>query len=137
MDNLDRIDDSLKKKDGNRTVVLLAIPIVVALWFAFKDAISGRDQAEEKAAIELKEVNARHAKEIEALNDAWAIKYNGQVNARMSEKDSTIKKLQEKDEKYNELALQYFLDSRATRGKAERNNIKSKEVEKVINQPKR
>lgn len=136
MDNLDKVDDALKKKDGNRAIVLLAIPIVVALWFAFKDAISGRSQAEAKAAVELKVTHERYARQIDSLNTNWTKLYNAQVEARLKDKDEYNKKLEERAGRYEEASFQHYSETKVNRYKTNRNNIKTKVLENVINPAK-
>ncbi|MCF0059922.1 hypothetical protein MUK70_11785 [Dyadobacter chenwenxiniae] len=137
MDNLENVDDALKKKEWPRATILIILIGIAVVWLSFKDAISGKDQAEREAAIKLEQVHAFYAKKIDSLNTNWTILYNIQVDGRMRDKDENIKLLREKDEKYSNAAIQYYTESKATRIRTERNNKKIKVVESVINPVKK
>lgn len=131
MDNLDRIDDSLKKKDYVRTLIIIVIIAVLTIWFSFKEEISGRSKDKVVYDTRLDSINVAHKRDIDKLNSFWEAKYSAQVDARLREKDEQIRKAEEKDKEYKNNANQFLKSSQAVRYKAERNNEKSKVLEKL------
>lgn len=131
MDNLDRIDDSLKKKEWPRATILIILIGIVAVWLLLGETLTGKEQAEKEHAKEIKDLHASYATKIDSLNVNWAKMYNAQVDGRLKDQDENIRILREKDEEYSEAAFRYYSESRSNRIKTERNNKKVKELETV------
>lgn len=131
MDNLDRIDDSLKKKEHTRTLILIVIIAIVTIWFSFKQELSGREMDKANFDRRIDSLNLEHKRDLDKLNSFWEAKHSAQVDARLREKDENIRKLEEKDRQYYNSASQFSQSSRAIRKKAQKTNEKSKILEKL------
>lgn len=132
MDNLNKIDDALKKQQYIRALVIIVIIAVVTVWFSFIGSLSDRNDDKAKYDQRIDSINVAHKRDIDRINAFWDKKYNEQVEARLRDKDENIRKLEEKDREHSEQAGKLIRTTKAVKVKAERNDRKSKYLENSL-----